>query len=40
MIVRIISILFPLFSIAALGYVIGRLLKPDLSQANKLNMDV
>jgi predicted permease len=40
MTLRIISILFPLFSIAALGYVIGRLLKPDLSQANKLNMDV
>src|SRR5690606_291940 len=38
--VRIIEILFPLFSIAVLGYLVGRRVKPDLSQANKLNMDV
>jgi malate permease and related proteins len=38
--VRIIEILFPLFSIAALGFFVGRHMKPDLSQANKLNMDV
>ena len=38
--VRIVEILFPLFSIAALGYFVGRRMKPDLSQANKLNMDV
>ena len=38
--VRIVEILFPLFSIATLGYFVGRRMKPDLSQANKLNMDV
>lgn len=38
--VRIISILFPLFSIAALGYFVGKRMKPDLSHANKLNMEV
>lgn len=40
MLIRIVSILFPLFSIAALGYLLGRRLKPDLSEANRLNMDV
>ncbi len=40
MIIRIVSILFPLFAIAALGYLVGKRLKPDLSHANKLNMDV
>ena len=40
MIVRIVSILFPLFAITTLGYFVGRRLKPDLSHANKLNMDV
>jgi malate permease and related proteins len=40
MFIRIVSILFPLFSIAALGYLVGRRMKPDLSHANKLNMDV
>ena len=40
MLIRIIEILFPLFAITALGYFVGRRMKPDLSQANKLNMDV
>ncbi len=40
MLIRIASILFPLFAIAALGYFVGRRMKPDLSHANKLNMDV
>jgi predicted permease len=40
MLIRIISILFPLFAITALGYFVGRRMKPDLSHANKLNMDV
>lgn len=40
MLIRIIAILFPLFAITALGYFVGRRLKPDLSHANKLNMDV
>lgn len=40
MLLRIIEILFPMFVITALGYVVGRTMKPDLSHANKLNMDV
>jgi len=40
MAMRIVAILFPLFAITALGFVAGRRLKPDLSHANKLNMDV
>lgn len=40
MLTRIVSILFPLFAIALLGYLVGRRMKPDLSHANKLNMDV
>lgn len=40
MLIRIVSILFPLFSLTALGYLVGRRMKPDLSHANKLNMDV
>jgi hypothetical protein len=38
--IRIASILFPLFALTAVGYVVGRRMKPDLSHANKLNMDV
>lgn len=40
MLVRIVSIVFPLFAIAALGYVIARRSPPDLGYMNKLNMDV
>jgi predicted permease len=40
MLIRIVSILVPLFAITALGYFVGRRMKPDLSHANKLNMDV
>ena len=40
MLIRIVSILFPVFAITALGYFVGRRMKPDLSHANKLNMDV
>jgi len=40
MLLRIVSILFPLFAIVALGYFIGRKWQPDLAHANKLNMDV
>lgn len=40
MLIRIVEILFPLFSITALGFFVGRRMKPDLSHANKLNMDV
>ncbi|MBP7394448.1 MAG: AEC family transporter [Zoogloea sp.] len=40
MLLRIVSILFPLFAITAVGFLVGRKMRPDLSQANKLNMDV
>jgi predicted permease len=40
MLIRIVSILFPLFAITALGFFVGRRLKPDLVHANRLNMDV
>ena len=40
MLIRIVEILFPLFAITALGYFVGRRVKPELSHANKLNMDV
>ena len=37
---RIVSVLFPLFAISALGFAVGRRRRLDLSQANALNMDV
>ncbi len=37
---RIVAILFPLFALVALGVFVGRRLKPDMSTANRLNMDV
>ena len=40
MLLRIVSILFPLFAITAVGFFVGRRAKPDLAHANKLNMDV
>jgi predicted permease len=40
MAIRILSIVFPLFAIAALGYVVGRRWRPDLMDTNRLNMDV
>lgn len=40
MLLRILSILFPLFAIAALGYAVGRRMKPDLTTANQLNLAV
>ncbi len=40
MLIRIISILFPLFAITALGYLVARRMKPDLSHANRLNTEV
>lgn len=40
LLIRIISIVFPLFALAALGFFIGRRMRPDLSHANQLNMDV
>ncbi len=40
MLVRIVSILFPLFAITALGLFVARRMKPDLSHANRLNLEV
>jgi malate permease and related proteins len=40
MLLRIVSILFPLFAIATLGYLVARRMKPDLSHANRLNLEV
>lgn len=38
--VRIVEILFPLFAITALGFAAGKRMRPDLSHANRLAMDV
>lgn len=40
MLVRIVSILFPLLAITAVGYLVARRRTPDLTEANRLNMDV
>jgi hypothetical protein len=40
MLFRIFSIIFPIFSIAAAGYLYGRYKRPDMTFANQLNMDV
>lgn len=40
MLIRILSILFPLFAITAVGYWIGRRRTPDLAHINQINMDV
>ena len=40
MLERIIAILFPVFAIAAVGYLVARRDRPDMGVANKLTMDV
>lgn len=40
MLLRIFSIVFPIFAIVAVGYLYARLKKPDIAFANQLNMDV
>lgn len=40
MALRILSILFPVFAIAAIGYFYGRYKQPDMRAANQLNMDI
>ena len=37
---RIAGILFPVFAIAAIGFVYGRYQRPDMAVANRLNMDL
>lgn len=40
MITRILLIIFPIFAVAAAGYVYARWRRPDMTLANKINMDV
>ena len=40
MLLRIVSIIFPLFAIVLAGWLYGRRHKPDMALANQLNMDV
>lgn len=37
---QIISILFPVFALACVGYLVGRYIKPDFRPINRINMDV
>ena len=40
MLIRILSVIFPIFAVIAAGYGYGKLKKPDMALANQLNMDV
>lgn len=40
MLIRIVSILLPIFAIVGIGYLYARRCKPDMSAANNVNMDV
>lgn len=40
MLIRIFSIIFPVFAIAAIGYFYGRYKRPDMTFANQLNMEL
>ncbi|MCQ8895444.1 AEC family transporter [Limnobacter humi] len=40
MFIRIVSVIFPVFAVVALGYWYGRAKRPDMRFANQLNMDV
>lgn len=40
MLLRIVSIIFPLFAVILAGWVYGRARRPDMGFANQLNMDV
>jgi len=40
MLLRVASIIFPLFAIVMAGWVYGRVKRPDMSFANEINMDV
>ena len=40
MLLRIVSIVFPVFAIAGIGYLYGRYKRPDMALANQLNMDL
>ena len=40
MILKILSIIFPVFAIAGVGYLYGRYKRPDMALINQLNMDL
>jgi predicted permease len=40
MLLRILSIIFPVFAIAGIGYLYGRYKRPNMALANQLNMDL
>jgi len=40
MIIKILSIIFPVFAIAGVGYLYGRHKQPDMALINRLNMDL
>lgn len=40
MLERIVSVLFPVFAITAVGWLVARRQRPDMSHANRLTMDV
>lgn len=40
MVLRILSIIFPVFAIAGIGYLYGRYKRPNMALANQLNMDL
>ena len=40
MLLRIVEILFPLFALALVGFIVGKRVRPDMTHANALNMDV
>ena len=40
MLVKILSIMFPVFAIAGVGYLYGRYKRPDMAQVNQLNMNL
>jgi predicted permease len=40
LLLRIVSILFPLFAVVSVGFLYGRRFRPDMTFANRLNMDL
>lgn len=40
MLLKILSIIFPVFAIAGVGYLYGRYRRPDMALINQLNMDL
>jgi len=37
---RIVAVIFPIFSIVAVGYIYSRFYRPDMSTGNRINMDI